>query len=136
MPIEDDETIKQILEESKIIAVVGASARSTRDSHRIAKFLIDRGYRVVPVNPNYDKVLGLKCYPDLGSVEEKIDIVDIFRRSEAVPSIVEEAINVGAKTIWMQFGVIHVLAAKRAEEAGLQVVMDRCIAIEHRNLVS
>lgn len=136
MPIEDDEMIKQILEEAKTIAVVGASSRPTRDSYRIARFLVAQGYEVIPVNPRYDQVLGLHCYPDLASVGKQIDIVDVFRRSEAVPSIVEEAIQIGAKTIWLQLGVIHERAAKRAETAGLKVIVDRCIAVEHRSLVS
>ena len=124
--------IKNILEESKIVAVVGLSPREERDSHRVAKYLQSQGYRIIPVNPNAEEVLGERSYPDLASVPEPIDIVDVFRRSEAVPGIVEEAIKVGARTVWMQQGVIHEEAAARAREAGLQVVMDRCIMIEHR----
>jgi predicted CoA-binding protein len=115
--------IKSILEESKTIAVVGLSPRQERDSHRVAKYLQSQGYRIIPVNPNADEILGERCYPDLASVPEPIDIVDVFRRSEAVPEIVEEAIKVGARTVW---------AAARAREAGLQVVMDRCMMVEHR----
>jgi predicted CoA-binding protein len=124
--------IKTILEESRTVAVVGLSPRPERDSHRVAKYLQGQGYRIIPVNPNAEEVLGERSYPDLASVPEPIDIVDIFRRSEAVPGIVKEAIKVGAKTVWMQQGVIHEAAAARAREVGLQVVMDRCIMIEHR----
>jgi predicted CoA-binding protein len=124
--------IKSILEESKIVAVVGLSPRPERDSHRVAKYLQGQGYRIIPVNPNAEEVLGERSYPDLASVPEPIDIVDVFRRSEAVPGIVEEAIKVGARTVWMQQGVIHKEAAARAREAGLQVVMDRCTMVEHR----
>lgn len=135
MPIEDSELIRQILEQAKTIAVVGASVNTSRDSHRISKYLLDRGYRVIPVNPNYDEVLRMKCYPDLFLVEEKIDIVDIFRRSSAVPEIVDQAIKIGTKTIWMQFGVIHPSAARCAEQAGVQVIMDRCIAVDYASLM-
>jgi predicted CoA-binding protein len=124
--------IKNILEESKTVAVVGLSPREERDSHRVAKYLQIQGYRIIPVNPNADEVLGERSYPDLASVPEPIDVVDVFRRSEAVPEVVEEAIKVGARTVWMQEGVIHEEAAARAREAGLQVVMDRCMMIEHR----
>ncbi len=124
--------IKSILEESKTVAVVGLSPREERDSHRVAKYLQSQGYRIIPVNPNTDEILGERSYPDLASIPEPIDVVDVFRRSETVPEIVEEAIKVGARTVWMQEGVIHEEAAARAREAGLQVVMDRCIMIEHR----
>jgi predicted CoA-binding protein len=124
--------IKSILEESKTVAVVGLSPREERDSHRVAKYLQGQGYRIIPVNPNAEEILGERSYPDLTSVPEPIDIVDVFRRSEVVPEIVEEAIKVGAKTVWMQMGVIHEEAAAGAREAGLQVVMDRCMMVEHR----
>ena len=124
--------IKSVLKKSKTVAVVGLSPRKERDSHRVAKYLQGQGYRIIPVNPNAEEVLGERSYPDLASVPEPIDIMDVFRRSEAVPGIVEEAIQVGARTVWMQEGVIHEEAATRAREAGLQVVMDRCIMIEHR----
>ncbi|TEU17594.1 MAG: CoA-binding protein [Anaerolineales bacterium] len=123
--------IKSILEESKTVAVVGLSPREERDSHRVAKYLQSRGYRIIPVNPNADEILGERSYPDLASIPEPIDVVDVFRRSEAVPEIVKEAIKVGARTVWMQEGVIHKEAAARAREAGLQVVMDRCMMVEH-----
>jgi predicted CoA-binding protein len=124
--------IKYILENSKTVAVVGLSPREERDSHRVAKYLQSQGYRIIPVNPKAGEILGERSYPDLASVPEPIDLVDVFRRSEAVPGIVEEAIKMGAKTVWMQLGVVHEEAAARAREAGLQVVMDRCIMVEHR----
>ncbi len=135
MPIENAETIRKILEETKTIAVVGASPKRGRDSGTIAQFLIDKGYTVIPVNPLYKEVLGLTCYPDLKSIPKRIDLVDIFRRSEEVAPIVEEAIGIGAKIVWMQLGVVNPGAAARAERAGLKVIMDRCIAIEYRHLI-
>lgn len=135
MPIENAETIRKILEETKTIAVVGASPKPGRDSGTIAQFLIDKGYTVIPVNPLYKEVLGLTCYPDLKSIPKRIDLVDIFRRSEEVAPIVEEAIGIGAKIVWMQLGVVNPGAAARAERAGLKVIMDRCIAIEYRHLI-
>lgn len=135
MPIEDDNTLRTILRRTRTIAVVGASPKPGRDSGRIAQFLADQGYSVVAVNPLYTEVLRLHCYPDLRSVRENIDLVDIFRRSEEVLPIVDEAVGVGAKTIWMQLGVVNQEAAKRGEKAGLQVVMDRCMRIEYRRLI-
>jgi predicted CoA-binding protein len=116
--------VEEQLSKSKTIAVVGLSPSPQRDSHRVAKYLKEHGYRIIPVNPTIDEVLGEKSYPDLKSVPEPIDMVDIFRRSELVPPVVEEAIEVGAKYVWMQDGVINREAAEKAEEAGLLVVMD------------
>lgn len=121
----------KILKSSRVIAVVGLSSRDYRPSYRIAEYLQSAGYRVIPINPNETEVLGEKAYLSLEDVPEKIDLVNIFRRSELVPPIVEAAIRLGAKTIWMQEGVIHEEAAQRARAAGLQVVMDRCIFKEH-----
>ncbi len=135
MPIENDDILKTILKASKTIAVVGASPKPWRDSGSIAQFLMKKGYRVFPVNPNYQEVLGEVCYPDLQSVPEKIDIVDVFRKSEAVDDIVSEAIKVGAKVVWMQLDVVNPEATQRAEQAGLLVIMDRCIAVDHRRLI-
>ena len=135
MPIENAERIRQILKDAKSIAVVGASPKPWRDSGRIAQFLMEKRYTVFPVNPNYDEVLGRECFPNLASIAQRVDIVDIFRRPEAVPPIVEEAIRVGARTVWMQLGVVNPGAAARAEEGGLEVIMDRCIAIEYRRLI-
>jgi predicted CoA-binding protein len=130
-----DEDIKKLLTETKSIAVVGASPKPWRDSGSIAEFLNRKRYKVFPVNPMYQEVLGMKCYPDLKSIPEKIDMVDIFRKPEEVGPIIDEAISVGARSVWMQLGVVNESAAAKAEGAGLSVVMDRCIAIEHRALM-
>jgi uncharacterized protein len=122
----------QILHSAHTIAVVGLSGKRYRPSYGVAEYLQRSGYRIIPVNPEETEVLGEKCYPDLDSVPMPIDVVDIFRRSEFVPEIVEAAIRKGAKTVWMQEGVIHEEAAERAREAGLTVVMDRCILKDHR----
>jgi hypothetical protein len=135
MPIEDDVTIEKILRTSKTIALIGASENQNRDSNRIMRFLLDRGYDVYPVNPQYESVLGRKCVPDLVSVPVAIDIVDVFRNSEAVPAIVDESIAVKAKILWLQYGVVHQEAAQNAEKHGLQVIMDHCIAVDHRRLI-
>ncbi len=130
----NDDATREILKKSKTIAVVGLTPNPERDSHEVAKYLQEVGYRIIPVNPKAEQILGEKSYPDLSSIPEKIDVVDIFRSSENVPPIVDEAIKVGAKTVWMQLGVINEPAAKRAAEAGLDVVMDRCILREHKRL--
>jgi hypothetical protein len=126
--------VAEILRVCRTIAVVGLSAKRYRPSYGVAEYMQRAGYRIIPVNPHETEVLGEKCYPDIESVPEPIDIVDIFRRSEFVPEIVEAAIRKGAKVIWMQEGVIHEEAARRAQEAGLEVVMDRCILKDHRRL--
>jgi predicted CoA-binding protein len=127
----DDEII-DILRPPKTIAVVGISDKPERDSYGVAKYLQDQLYRVIPVNPMLQRVLNRPCYPSLRDIAERVDIVDIFRRSEAVPEIVDEAIEIGAKVVWMQLGVVHEAAAEAAERAGLKVVMHRCIKVEHR----
>jgi len=126
--------ISEILHSSRIIAVVGLSGKRYRPSYGVAEYMQKAGYRIIPVNPQEHEVLGEQCYPDLDAVPGPIDIVDIFRRSEYVPEIVEAAIRKGAKVIWMQEGVCHEEAARRAEAAGLTVVMDRCILKDHRRL--
>ncbi len=126
--------IERILREARTIAVVGLSPRPDRPSFGVAEYLQQQGYRIIPVNPTVDQVLGEKSYPDLKSVPEKIDVVDIFRRAEDVPPVVEEAIQVGARAIWMQEGIINEAAAARARLAGLDVVMDRCMMKEHQRL--
>ncbi len=130
---EDD--LRTLLSEAKTIAVVGASPKPWRDSGAIAEFLVKKGYKVFPVNPQYPEVLGMKCYPDLKSIPEKIDIVDIFRNPDDVMPVIDEAISVGARSIWMQLNVVNEQAAQKAEAAGLRVVMDLCIAVEHRALI-
>ena len=124
--INSEETIKRILAECKTIAVVGLSSNHMRASNSVAAFMQEKGYKVIPVNPNETEVLGEKCFEDLSSVTEKIELVDIFRRSEFAGEAVDEAINVGAKAVWLQEGVIDEVAAKRAKEAGLLVVMNKC----------
>ena len=126
--------IKKILTESKTIAVVGLSPREDRPSYRVASYLKSKGYRIIPVNPNAQEILGEKSYPDLRSIPGNIDVVDIFRKSEDVPPVVDEAIQAGAKTVWMQEDIVNEPAAQKARSAGLLVVMDRCMLKEHRKL--
>ena len=126
--------IKEIIKNSKIIAVVGLSADEFKISYKVAEYLQRHGYRIIPVNPKYQKILGERCYPDLKSVPEKVDIVNIFRRSDAIPPIVDEAIEIQAKVIWMQTGLINNAAAEKARNAGLKVVMNKCTKIEHSNI--
>ncbi len=123
---------EEILRSARTIAVVGLSSRQFRVSHGVSSYMQSVGYRIIPVNPNETSVLGEKAYATLEDVPEKIDIVDIFRRSEFVPEVVDSAIRIGAKAIWMQEGVIHEEAAAKARAAGLIVVMDRCILKERR----
>lgn len=127
---------EEILESSRKIVIVGLSANTERPSYRVASYLKDSGYTIIPVNPREKEILGEKCYPDLLSILEKVDVVDIFRRSEEVLPIVLEAIKIGASAVWMQEGVINEEAANQAEEAGLKVVMDRCMLKEHQKLQS
>lgn len=129
-----DQAIREVLGVPQTIAVVGCSPNPDRDSHRIAKLLQGKGHRVIPVNPGHEKILGEMCYGSLKEIPEKIDVVDIFRRSEHVSPIVDDAIEVGAKIVWMQLGVIDERAAVKAQQAGMLVVMDRCPAIEYRRL--
>jgi len=124
-------TISELLRSSRVIAVVGLSSRKFRPSYGVADYMQRAGYRIIPVNPRETAVLGEKAFPDLDSVPPPVDIVNIFRRSEFVPAIVEAAIRIGARAVWMQEGVIHEEAAARARAAGLMVVMDRCILKEH-----
>jgi predicted CoA-binding protein len=123
-----------ILRSARTIAVVGLSNKRFRPSYGVAEYMKRAGYRIIPVNPGQSEIMGETCYPDLDSIPGPIDIVDIFRRSEFVPEVVEAAIRKGAKAIWMQEGVIHEEAARRAEEAGIAVVMDRCLLKDHRRL--
>jgi predicted CoA-binding protein len=134
-----DAEIRAILSKPATVAVIGCSDNQARDSLRIAKLLKGRGFKVIPVNPQLDAdalrgALGEKCYPDLASIPEPVEIVDVFRRSEFVPQIVEDAISKGARVLWCQLGVIHLDAARRAQQAGMTVLMDRCPAIEYARL--
>jgi predicted CoA-binding protein len=131
-----DDIMRQALQVARVIAVVGLSDKPSRPSYGVAQYLQAQGYRIVPINPNLEEVLGEQAYPDLIAVSFDIDLVDIFRRSEVVGPHVDEAIKKGVKTIWMQIGVRDEKAAQRAREAGLQVVMDRCTKIEHMRLIS
>ena len=132
-----DQEIKKTLESCRTVAVVGISPKEDRPSYRVASYLKSKGYRIIPVRPESETILGEKVYRNLLEIPEEIeiDIVDIFRKPAEVPPIVEEAIQRRAKTIWMQEGVIHPEAARQAEEAGLKVVMDRCIKKEHERLL-
>lgn len=132
MEIDMEDEVRAILTGTRTWAVVGCSPEPSRDSHRVAGVLQRSGYRVVPVNPHADEILGERCYPTLSEIpaEEGVEVIDLFRRSEAVGSHVDEAIAIGASAVWMQLGVVDEAAAKRARTAGLRVVMDRCPAIE------
>ena len=134
--MDDIQTLRRILAENRVVAVVGLSADWYRPSYFAAKYLQEHGYRVIPVNPRYagKKVLGETCYASLRAVPEKVDIVDVFRRSQDVPPIAEEAIAIGAKVLWQQIGVKNEAAAEKARAAGLDTVVDRCVKIEHARL--
>jgi uncharacterized protein len=127
---------ENMLRNAKTIAVVGLSSRRTRPSYGVSEYMQAHGYRIIPVNPNETEVLGEKAWPTLEAIPEQVDIVDIFRRSECVPEVVDSAIRIGAKGVWMQEGVVHDEAAGKARAAGLEVVMDRCILKEHRKMLA
>ena len=127
-------SIAELLQNSRTIAVVGLSNKRTRPSYGVSEYMQSAGYRIVPVNPRETEVLGEKAYARLEDIPEHVDIVNVFRRSEFVPEIVESAIRIGAGAIWLQEGVVHEEAAERARQAGLDVVMDRCILKEHRRI--
>ena len=130
-----DQMLKDILMSTKTIASVGLSSNPEKVSYGVGAYLLEQGFRVLPVNPTVDEILGEKAYPDLESVPEKIDVVQVFRRPEDVPSVVDAAIKAGAKVVWMQLGIVNEEAAQTAREAGLQVVMDRCMRAEHIRLI-
>ena len=132
--MEDINTLRRILRESRVLAVVGVSANWHRPSNFAAKYMMEHGYRVIPVNPQYKEVLGQKCYASLRDIPEKIDLVDVFRKTADVMPIAEDAIAIGAKVLWQQIGVKNLEAAEKARAAGLDVVMDRCVKIEHGRL--
>lgn len=134
MPAADVEQIAELLRSAKTIAVVGISANPLRPSYGVAAYMQSQGYRIIPVNPEIDSVLGEKAYPSLLDVPDQIDIVNIFRRSENVPPIVDHAIQKRVRAIWMQETVVHEESAKKAREKGIVVIMDRCILVEHRSL--
>ena len=128
-------TIRKVLRNSKTIAVVGLSPKPHRPSHQVASYLMEVGYTIIPINPGQDNILGRTCYPNLRAIPTPVEMVDIFRRQEAVFPIVEDAISIGAQFIWMQEGIINKEAAAKAESAGLTVIMDRCTKIDHMNLL-
>lgn len=134
MMVDDVANIRRVLKSTRTIAVVGLSANWWRPSFFAAKYLQEHGYRIIPVNPAYQEVLGEKCYARLGDIPEKVDMVDCFRKSEEIPALTEEAIQIGAGCLWMQLGIVNPAAAERAIAAGLDVVMDRCVKIEHGRL--
>ena len=134
MIVDDIAGLRRILMDNRVIAVVGLSVNWNRPSHFAAKYMLEHGYTIIPVNPGQREVLGLKCYPSLGEIPCKVDIVDCFRKSEDIPPLAEEAIAIGAKVLWLQLGVVNREAAERAAAAGLEVVMDRCVKIEHARL--
>jgi predicted CoA-binding protein len=132
--MDDIPTLRRILKTNRVIAMVGLSANWYRPSYFAAKYMLDHGYRVIPVNPAYKDVLGQKCYATLRDIPEKVDIVDCFRKSEEILPLAEDAIAIGAKALWMQIGVINEAAAEKARKAGLDVVMNRCVKIEYARL--
>ena len=134
MPDTDINTLRRILRENRTIAVVGLSANWYRPSYFAAKYMMEHGYRIIPVNPQYREVLGQKCYASLRDIPDKVDIVDCFQKTERILPLAEDAIGIGAKVLWQQIGVVNEAAAARAKAAGLDSVMDRCVKIEHGRL--
>lgn len=131
----NDQTMKAILQSAKTIASVGLSSNPEKESYWIASYLKEQGYHLIPVNPTADEILGEKAYPDLESIPEEIDVVQVFRRSEDVLPVVDSAIKAGAKVVWMQAGIVNEEAAQKAREAGLEVVMDACMRMTHQRLI-
>ena len=134
MIVEDVAGLRRVLQGSRVIAVVGLSANWNRPSHFAAKYMLEHGYTIIPVNPGETEILGQKCYPDLAAIPLKVDMVDVFRKPEDVMPIADEAIRIGAKCLWLQLGVISREAADKTSAAGLDVVMDRCVKIEYARL--
>ena len=133
--MQNEPTLSDALNNSKTLAVVGLSDDNLRPSYMVAKYMQDHGYRIIPVNPKCDEILGEKCYPSLSAIPEPIDLVDVFRKPADALVVAEEAIAIGAKTLWLQIGVVNEEAKKLAEAAGITVIMDRCIKIEHARLM-
>ncbi|HTJ97463.1 MAG TPA: CoA-binding protein [Rhodocyclaceae bacterium] len=134
MLINSDADLKRLFETVKTIAVVGCSPKPERAGHYVAKYLQDLGYRIIPVNPGQTEILGEKCYASLRDIPEPVDMIDCFRKAEDIPPIVEDAIAIGAKFVWMQLGIVNEEAAERAIAAGIEVVMDRCPKIDYPRL--
>ena len=135
MIVDDVAGLTRILAQSRTIAVVGLSANWYRPSYFAAKYLQEHGYRVIPVNPNYTEVLGERCYPSVTAIPEPVDVVDAFRKADEMPALAREAVAKGARVLWMQLGVRNDVAARIASDAGLDVVMDRCMKIEHARIL-
>jgi len=133
-PADDISSLRRILKENRVLAVVGLSASWHRPSYFAAKYMLEHGYRVIPVNPQYQEVLGQKCYASLRDIPEKVDLVDVFRKTADVMPVAEDAIAIGARVLWQQLGVRNEEAAAKARAAGLETVMDRCVKIEHGRL--
>ena len=131
----EDNLIKEMLTQSKTIAVVGLSPDPDKPSFEVAHYLQSKGYKIIPVRPGTDQILGEKAYASLSEIPVPVDIVDIFRKAEFIPEIVDEAIRIKAKSVWMQLGLVHPQASQKAKDAGLKVVMDKCLLIEHRRLL-
>lgn len=134
-PALDDGQLKDLLTKVRTIAVIGLSADASKDSNRVAAYLKKHGYRIIPVNPREEEILGEKAYPDLKSIPEEIDVVDVFRRPEFLPAVAEEAVSVRAKVLWMQLGISNEEADRIASSAGLTVVQDACMLREHARLM-
>lgn len=130
----DIRTLRRVFTEFRVFAIVGLSADWFRPSYFAAKYLLERGYTVIPVNPRYDEILGQKCYPDLKSIPRSVDVVDVFRKASEAPRIAEEAVAIGARVLWLQLGIVSSEAEAIAQAAGLTVVMDRCVKIEYARL--
>ena len=130
-----DKVMKEILLSARTIASVGLSSNQEKESYWIVSYLKEQGYRIIPVNPTATEILGETVYPNLSAIPDKVDVVQVFRKPEDVPPVVEEAIKIGAKVVWMQEGIVNEEAAQKAREAGLQVVMDACMRATHRRLI-
>lgn len=131
---DDMNTLRRVLKENRVLAIVGLSANWHRPSYFAAKYMLEHGYRVIPVNPQYQEVLGQKCYASVRDIPEKVDLVDVFRKAADVMQVAEDAIAIGARVLWQQLGVRNEEAAAKARAAGLETVMDRCVKIEHGRL--
>jgi predicted CoA-binding protein len=133
--VTDSDDLHRVLTDYNIVAMVGLTTDLSKPSNRVARYLLDKGFDVIPVNPRYDEILGRRCYPDLTAIPSPVEIINLFQRSERVLPFVDAAIDIGARVVWMQLGIAHDEAAEKARTAGLEVVMDRCIKIEHARLV-
>jgi hypothetical protein len=132
--MKDTDIIHNIIKSMRRIAIVGLSTNPVKDSYQVAQYLMNQGYEIIPVNPTATEILGQKVYPDLISIPGEIDVVDIFRPAKDIPPVVEQAIRKGARSVWMQLGIVHEEAAQKAQQAGLQVVMDHCLKVEHQRV--